>query len=76
MDAVGLHMYLPLAARDQLVHALLPSCLHADSASLPSSRGLSVRRFPTLDSWGYGSEELLDIQDQLSRLAHGYDEEE
>ena len=52
MDAVGLHMYLPLAARDQLVHALLPSCLHADSASLPSSRGLSVRRFPTLDSWG------------------------
>ena len=29
-----------------------PPCLHADSASLPSSRGLSVRRFPTLDSWG------------------------
>ena len=40
------------------------------------SAAASAQGQSTLDSWGYGSEELLDIQDQLSRLAHGYDEEE
>ena len=40
------------------------------------STAVSLQGQATLESWGYGREELLAVEESLQRLGHAYDEEE